>query len=332
MKQLLFFDIECSNCYGGNGKVCEFGAVLTDENFNIIREFDIPMCPGKGRESRFDMTFLDRTGGYSWAYDIEYYMDCPEFPNYYKTIKNLLEDENTIVFGYAVDNDIRYVGSSTKRYHLAQPVYRAHDIQKLLKKYSKEKFQVGGLNCAFLNMCGTKAMASMCPHLSRDDAKMTMMVLKAMCENLEMSITQLLELCPDCYYNSIEYLEAYEARKEKKRLHPELYAKRHGGHIKSECQVAWGELYREHLPLLEKEESIGNIVAISSKLKESMEVITNTIETIKKNNLVAFNGITGSDILVVYDEEDKDRLLTMFKHPYNGKIIMYNDFVSQCAA
>ena len=43
----LFFDLECSNCYGGVGKVCEFGAVITDEHFNILKEISIPMSPGK---------------------------------------------------------------------------------------------------------------------------------------------------------------------------------------------------------------------------------------------------------------------------------------------
>lgn len=26
----LFFDIECSNCFGGRGKICEFGYMLTN--------------------------------------------------------------------------------------------------------------------------------------------------------------------------------------------------------------------------------------------------------------------------------------------------------------
>ena len=333
MKKLLFFDIECSNCYGGNGKVCEFGAVLTDEHFNIIREFDIPMSPGRGRENRFDEKIYDRDPGFDWAYDKEFYFTCPEFPYYYQLIKNLLEDEETIVFGYSVDNDIHYLSSPIKKYHLNQISYRANDIQQMIKLYSKQKLQIGGLNGAFENFCGAQAKVGLCPHLSRDDAKMTMMIVKKVCENLEVTAEELIELCPNCHYDSIEYLEAYEARREERRLHPELFSKRERSHIKSECQVAWGDFYREHLPLLEKEESIGNIVAISSKLKEDMEVITNTIDTIRKNHLVAFDGITGSDMLVVLDEDDKNRLLEMFRHPYNGKIIMYNDFINcQCAA
>lgn len=39
----LFFDIECSNCFGGKNKICEIGYVLTDENFNILLTNDIPM-------------------------------------------------------------------------------------------------------------------------------------------------------------------------------------------------------------------------------------------------------------------------------------------------
>ena len=29
----LFFDIECANCFDGKGKICEFGYIQTDENF-----------------------------------------------------------------------------------------------------------------------------------------------------------------------------------------------------------------------------------------------------------------------------------------------------------
>ncbi len=327
MKKLLFFDVECSNCYGGRGKVCEFGAVLTDEHFDVIREFDIPMSPGHGRENRFDEKIYDRDPSFDWAYDKEFYLTCPEFPHHYQSIKNLLEDKDTIVFGYAVDNDIRYLGSSTRKYHLEQLSYTANDIKPMIKLYSKQKLQIGGLNGAFENFCGAQAKMGLCPHLSRDDAKMTMLIVKKVCENLEVTVEELIELCPDCHYDSIEYLEAYEAKREEKRLHPELFSKRKRNRTKSEGQVAWGDLYRKHLPLLEKDESIGNIVAISSRLKENAEVIANTIDAIKKNNLVAFDGITGSDMLVVLDEDDKNRLLGAFKHPYNGKIIVYSDFV-----
>ena len=52
----LFFDIECSNCFQGVGKMCEFGYVLTDENLVVMKTGDIPMSPGKGRGNRFNLT------------------------------------------------------------------------------------------------------------------------------------------------------------------------------------------------------------------------------------------------------------------------------------
>ena len=330
--KILFFDLECSNCYGGNGKVCEFGAVLVDEKFNIIREYDVPMSPGKSRECRFDMSFIDRSGGYAWAYDIDYYLSCPEFNYYYQTIKNLIEDEDTLVFGYAVDNDIRYLSSSIQRYHLNQLSYRAYDLQPIIKKYTKEKLQVGGLNAAFINFYGQKALNNLTPHLSRDDAKMTMLIVKKICENLEVGIKDLLELCPNCFYDSIQYLEEYKQRKAEREAHPELH-KRGKTHPKSECQVKWGDFYRSHLEKLEDINSIGRIVTISSKIKEDEEVLDNTIERISELDLVAYDRISGSDYIVVQDEDDKNRLLGMLKHPYGGQIIIYKDFLkSQIAA
>ena len=325
MKKLLFFDIECSNCYGGNGKVCEFGAVLTDENFNIISEYDLPMCPGKNRDAKFDMTFLERNGGYSWAYEIEDYMECPEFNEYYELIRKLIEDKDTMVFGYAVDNDIRYLSSSISRYKLKQLDYRAYDSQLMFRKYGKLG-NVRGLNATFINLCGENAFKKMHPHLSRDDARMTMMVVKAMCENLGVSVSELIDLCSNCCYDSLIYLEAYKKRKQQRIEHPELISKRNG-HVKSECQVLWGDFYREHLPLLENESCIGNIVAISSALKKDYETILNTIDAIKRNNLVAYDKINGSDYLVVLNEEDKNRIESILKYPYNGTIILYKDFV-----
>lgn len=34
----LFFDIECANCFEGKAKICEFGYVLINEQFEIIKK------------------------------------------------------------------------------------------------------------------------------------------------------------------------------------------------------------------------------------------------------------------------------------------------------
>ena len=37
----LFFDTECANCLHGEGKICSFGYVRTDENFHVLKKKDI---------------------------------------------------------------------------------------------------------------------------------------------------------------------------------------------------------------------------------------------------------------------------------------------------
>ena len=83
----LFFDIECSNCFNGVGKMCEFGYVLTDENFLVMKTGDIPMSPGKGRESRFYLKGRKHEKDLELAYEYDYYFEQPEFPYFYKNLQ-----------------------------------------------------------------------------------------------------------------------------------------------------------------------------------------------------------------------------------------------------
>ena len=54
--EFLFFDVECANCFGGVGKMCSFGYVLVDSEFNVIETDDIVMNP----EAPFDW-YLTKT-------------------------------------------------------------------------------------------------------------------------------------------------------------------------------------------------------------------------------------------------------------------------------
>ena len=86
----LFFDIECSNCFNGVGKMCEFGYVLMDEEFNIISRDDIPMSPGRGRENKFHLTGRKHEKDLVLAYTEDHYISQPEFPTFYNRIKTLM--------------------------------------------------------------------------------------------------------------------------------------------------------------------------------------------------------------------------------------------------
>ena len=65
----LFFDIECANCFGGVGKMCSFGYVLTDEDFNVIDSQDVAMNP----EAEFDWYLFSPKNKCRLAYSKDYF-------------------------------------------------------------------------------------------------------------------------------------------------------------------------------------------------------------------------------------------------------------------
>ena len=116
----LFFDTECSNCYGGVHKICEYGQIVTDEEFNILEgsEKDIVMNPGpdgkfnlKGRDGRPDLVLSHDYG--------EYYRGF-EFERYYDYIELMLTKKDTMVFLWAASNDVNIIIDSCRRYDLKE--------------------------------------------------------------------------------------------------------------------------------------------------------------------------------------------------------------------
>ena len=53
----VFFDIECACVYKCVAKICAFGYVVTDENYNVLAKEDILVNP----KGKFHLT--DRNGG-----------------------------------------------------------------------------------------------------------------------------------------------------------------------------------------------------------------------------------------------------------------------------
>jgi hypothetical protein len=321
----LFVDFECANCFGGVGKICEFGYVLTDEKFNVIRTDDIPMSPGSGLDCRFNLK--GRKGGRDLvlAEDEDFYYSCPEFPEYYQHIRKLFENKDTQVFGYSVKNDILFLDGTIKRYNKEEFNYVAYDIQAMMKYYSENREKFLGLKSALIQLGLENKLVQFKEHLPRDDAFMSMLVVKEMCKNLEVTLPQLIELSPSCKIDVLPYIKDFVTNKAKKPRDDK--DSKCEFKIMKTAQIMWGDFYRENSLLLEKEESIGKIITISAKIKEDINVLEQVIQLIKKRHLVAYDRIVGADMILVANEEDKERLLKHFIHPYNGKFVLYNDFI-----
>ena len=183
-KKYLFFDIECCNSYVESSKMCSFGYVLTDTNFNILKEEDIFINPSgrfklKGRKNQVDLEL---------KYPEEFFRSQEKFPFHYETIRYLLENPNYIVIGYSTDNDVKYILSELLYYELEPIDFKYYDIQEMFD----DEFN-------FLNSTSLSNASELLglskqddAHDSLSDAKSTMNVCKKICSELNINFEELL--------------------------------------------------------------------------------------------------------------------------------------------
>lgn len=182
----LFFDIEGANSYGGVSKICSFGYVLTNEEFEILERRDILVNP----RSKFNLG-----PNIKLAYEKEEFKAAGDFTQHYDEIKAVLLMPDIQIFGFAVDNDAKYVRDECKRYHLEGMDFDYFDVQRM----ARDKFELNnqpGLPkaCELLTIDFDQDI-----HKSDDDALMTMEVLKAICAKFEKSVDELIEESPACH-------------------------------------------------------------------------------------------------------------------------------------
>ncbi len=308
----LFFDIECSNCLHGFGKMCEFGYVLTDEKFNVIKKGDIPMSPGKGPDNAFYLRGRKGEKDLELAYEYDYYLSQPEFPEFYDRIKSMMEDPDTICFAYAMGNDIHHLYHSCKRYKLEPLNYLCYDVQKLASIYLNTG-KMMSLKKACLRIVGPHSMTRLIEHLSRDDAEMEKLIFEAVCELTGKDSKELLKSPEFVGTNSNEYMKIARQRVKRK--------------INSEGHKLYNSLAIPNEDL-DKEENIGRRYNISGELKAKSKYLKDTINLIQERNGLLCNQLRKTDYFIVLDEKNKEEILGGLKHPFDGKILTYAEFIN----
>lgn len=182
--RLVFFDIECASVYKTCAKICAFGYVVCDENFNILEKEDILINP----KGRFNLT--DRKGekGIVLPYEYSEFKKQPAFPKVYPRIKALLEDKESVVLGHAVLNDVKYLNLETRRFKLPSFKFSFADSQlffmALVNDYSR---QFG------LEHIAEELKVEFTPHRAVDDAYATMRVVEAISKKLDCNYPELKE-------------------------------------------------------------------------------------------------------------------------------------------
>ena len=184
--KLLFFDTECSSCAGG-AKICEFGYVLTDEKFNVLKKENLLIDP----QSKFNV-YGFRRAGIKLSYTYSEYYASPTLEERYPVIKKLMTDENTLPVGYSCDNDARFFLSDFRRLRLPAFNYRFLDVISLYRDGLKRANNLS-LDAVYAET-GKEELAH---HQAMNDALMTMEVLK---HYLELAGTTLRRVVGDCKY------------------------------------------------------------------------------------------------------------------------------------
>ncbi|MBO5327145.1 MAG: 3'-5' exonuclease, partial [Clostridia bacterium] len=207
----LFFDIECANCYNNCAKIFSLGYLITDEKFNILHEKEDVLINPK---DRFDWYVAKKM----MAYPREIFKDQPPFPDFYDRFKEMFEDPETVVIGYAVTNDVHFLHDDCKRYKLPLFSYRFFDVQQL---YARQPVNntAKNLEDSVLSWYGEEPENM---HRSDEDAYNTMRIMKAIAAFHNTDLPGLIEMYPDCGGETHDGIIDYawkkpESEKKKKR-------------------------------------------------------------------------------------------------------------------
>ena len=177
----LFFDIEGANCYNYVSKMCTFGYVLTDDKYNVLSKIDVVMNP----ESPFDKHIVKEKMN---AYPLNMYNSRPPFNYFYKSIKNIIEQEEQLIIGWSIENDVKYIYDACKRYNLKQINYKYIDMQKVYMDIFELTNQP-----SLETVCLNHNIVVKTVHKSDDDAFLTMLITKIICKKLQITLPELFE-------------------------------------------------------------------------------------------------------------------------------------------
>lgn len=190
----LFFDLEMAHSNNG-GKICEFGYVVTNELFEIIEKNNFIINPDiKKRE--WDWYVLKNI----LTKSREDYEGGEKFDKYYPKIKLLIEEAN-YVFGHSLYNDVKVLNAELQNFSYKPLNFDFYDVKNIYKEYRSQKRDVSleKISEEFeIKLEGNQ-------HDALYDSMKAMLELEYMIKKLNLSIDELLELCPSSKYKSDNY-------------------------------------------------------------------------------------------------------------------------------
>lgn len=296
-KSYLFFDIECANCFDGVGKMCSFGYVLTDADFNVLDTDDVVMNP----ETEFDWYLFSSKNKCPLAYSKDYFRAQHNFESYYKPIKKLMEASGRKIIGFSSPNDVGFVISACERYNLPLINFVAYDLAVIADSINNQKKGLVDW-CEYYKVDISMLKA----HKSQDDAMMNMFLAKKICEEQNLSIEDLLIKNKGCHLSVEKYIEQREI-------------KIHNDEILKKIQDLYGKKCKAILS-----NKLKGDYTFGYKIKNDIDESFKIANLIFKHGGILKKNIKTNGTVIVKDETDNEFLNQMKK---NGlEILKISDF------
>lgn len=300
----LFFDCEYATSKGGICKICEFGYVIVDEKFNIPSRGNFIINPNINKSEwdwRVVRTILTRK--------ICEYERKPTFKSYYDRIKKVLKSVD-YVFGHTIKQDVKALNDDCKRYNLPSIDFEFYDVCQLYKSYSGAKKSVGVTKI----LEELKIEGDNNAHDAETDSYNVMIELKKMLDNLEISIFDMIEICPSAKDETKNYIIKSDEENEFKSI--KKYIEELNGDGTNEIKKH-GLNRKKFLQFLDnvkpQKDGIklkGKNISISlSYQKSHYKQMLNLIQLVVNEGGKLILKASISDIFVKYDSYDEDGTL-----------------------
>ena len=314
-------------------KMCEFGYVVTNEKFEVLERGNYIIDPNINRSDwdwRVVKTILTRK--------VREYESSPRFDEYYDDIYELITKSN-YVFGHSLDGDAKALNQECQRYDLASIDFDFYDIKRFYREYDNAKRDVSVVK--ILDKLGIKGEEK--THDAETDSYNTMLELKAMLEALELSLEDLISLCPSAKNTNKNYLvESIEAnRKIREAKFKEFLSGEGNNNLKRGTPS--GRLFLQFLdnvvPNNNVERTLANLkFSISINYEENhYKQMLNIVQLLTNLGATYVMKATLADVFVTYDVRNDDgslkpcsKLKYVNKANEEGasiKIIPFNEFM-----
>ena len=128
-------------------------------------------------------------------------MNAPTFDKLYDEIKTILESKEYYVIGHSVENDIKYLNMACKRYGMPPLEFEYFDTQRTYKDIQGQKQSIS-LQNALIALGFDKEVIY---HRSDEDARATMLLLKALLHNASKNFVDYAESAYDCTGRTFDF-------------------------------------------------------------------------------------------------------------------------------